>query len=56
MYTGTLIDDLMATVKRAKERAEERAEVQRHQEKLVYWHEAQTYEFKVAGQDLLGVA
>ena len=53
MYTGTLIDDLMATVKRAEERTD--AQETREQE-FAYWHETRTYELNVAGQDLVGVA
>jgi hypothetical protein len=53
MYTGTLIDDLMATV----DRAEENLEAQKLQDNdLAYWHQARTYELKVAGLNLLGVA
>jgi hypothetical protein len=54
MYTGTLIDDLIATVERAEEHLDARET--REGQHLAYWHEAQTYEMKVAGQNLLGVA
>jgi hypothetical protein len=53
MYTGTLIDDLMAAVDRVEEHTEAR---EQNQEKFAYWHEATTYEMKLTGQDLLGVA
>jgi len=53
MYTGTLIDDLMATVERAEERVDGR---KNNEEELAYWQHAHTYEMKVAGQNLLGVA
>jgi hypothetical protein len=53
MYTGTLIDDLIATVERAEEHTATREE---HDEQLAYWREATTYEMKLTGQNLLGVA
>jgi hypothetical protein len=53
MYTGTLIDDLMATVDRAEDNLETR---ESHDSNFAYWHEATTYELKVTGQNLLGVA
>ena len=53
MYTGTLIDDLIATVERAEERAEEHDNCAESQ---TYWQQAATYELKVTGQNLLGVA
>jgi hypothetical protein len=54
MYTGTLIDDLIAAVERTEQHREAREA--REDKQLAYWHEATTYELKVAGQDLLGVA
>jgi hypothetical protein len=53
MYTGTLIDDLMATVDRVEEQTTTREE---HDQQIAYWHEATTYEMKLTGQNLLGVA
>jgi hypothetical protein len=54
MYTGTLIDDLMATVERAEEKKSETREEQEVQ--VAYWQQATMIEMKVAGQNLLGVA
>jgi hypothetical protein len=53
MYTGTLIDDLMATVERAEEQTDARDE---RAVKVAYWHEATMMEMKVTEHDLLGVA
>jgi hypothetical protein len=51
MYTGTLIDELMATV----ERVETRARTERELKELERWFEGQQVELRYE-QNLLGVA
>ncbi len=54
MYTGTLIDDLMATVERAEEnvllRANSREQIP------TAWHEMAVGELRIVEPSLLGVA
>jgi hypothetical protein len=52
MYTGNLIDQLMAAV----ERAEARAEQQRQASQLEHWYAVSAQELSQLEHDLLGVA
>jgi len=54
MYTGNLIDELMRTVDRAEEQAQEEAQVQ--EAKLAYWYAAAQQEMARFEQTLLGAA
>ena len=51
MYTGTLIDDLIATVERAESSLDSEQE-----SKLAYWYGIAQNEFANAGYELAGVA
>ncbi len=52
MYTGTLIEELIATVDRAEETADERAQ----EEKLAYWYRVAEAELAQFESGLAGVA
>ncbi len=54
MYTGTLIDDLMATVERAEENVLRRADSR--QQIPAAWHEMAAGELRIVETSLLGVA
>jgi hypothetical protein len=54
MYTGTLIDDLMATVQQAEEQVQAEAALQ--DDELLYRSAPAPYELGSRDQDLLGVA
>jgi hypothetical protein len=54
MYTGTLIDDLMAAVERVEEHAQGAADA--GDEKLAYCHVPLPYELGPRDSNLLGVA
>jgi hypothetical protein len=54
MYTGTLIDDLMAAVERVEERTQQATNA--GDEKLAYHHVALPYEMAPRDSNLLGVA
>ena len=54
MYTGTLIDDLMATVERAEENVLLRAKSQ--EQILAAWHEMAASELRMVEPSYLGVA
>ena len=52
MYTGNLIDQLMATVERAEARAEQKSELSQ----LEHWYAVSAQELAQLDPDLLGVA
>jgi hypothetical protein len=52
MYSGNLIDQLMATVERAEASAVERSQA----EKLEYWYAVSAQELAQLDPDLLGAA
>ena len=52
MYSGTLIDQLMAAVERAEEKAEDRE----REEKLAYWYAVSAAELAQFESALAGVA
>ncbi|HUJ94923.1 MAG TPA: hypothetical protein VLW84_06650 [Terriglobales bacterium] len=52
MYSGTLIDQLIATVERAEEKAADRA----REEKLAYWYAVAEAELARFENTLAGVA
>lgn len=52
MYSGNLIDQLMATVERAEARTAEQSEAA----KLEYWYAVSAQELAQLDHDLLGVA
>lgn len=52
MYTGKLIDNLMAAVERAEVRAEEQA----REKKLTYWYTVAQIELGQLDSNLAGVA
>jgi hypothetical protein len=52
MYTGTLIEELMATVERAEQHAHEQAELAQ----LECWYAVAPYELSQVEPNLLGVA
>jgi hypothetical protein len=54
MYTGTLIEDLIKTVERAEEHAQEETMVQ--EVRLSYWYAAAQREMSQLEQTLAGVA
>ena len=54
MYTGTLIEDLIATVERAREQAY--TQVNSRDEKLAYCYTPAPYKLSQREPDLLGVA
>jgi hypothetical protein len=57
MYTGTLIDELIATVERTQARSRERLQDERSQEeKLAYWYAVAQQEVAHLESDLAGVA
>jgi hypothetical protein len=57
MYTGTLIDELIATVERTQARSGERLQDERSQEeKLAYWYAVAQQEVAHLESDLAGVA
>jgi len=52
MYTGTVIDELMATVERAETRADERE----REDRLAYWYTVAQQEMAQIDSRLAGVA
>jgi hypothetical protein len=52
MYTGSLIDQLMATVERAEARVEQKSEASQ----LEHWYAVSAQELSQLDHDLLGVA
>jgi hypothetical protein len=65
MYTGTLIDQLIATVERTEARTEARTEIQSNtrlldtrsqEEKLAYWYAVAQQEVAQFDSSLAGVA
>ena len=57
MYTGTLIDELIATVERTEARVDARVRDERSQEeKLAYWYAVAQQEVAQLDSSLAGVA
>ncbi len=56
MYTGTLIDDLIATVERAEEHTNDPAPDHAQEEKLAYWYAVSQAELAQFSSQLAGVA
>jgi hypothetical protein len=54
MFTGTLIEDLMATVERAEQYARPSKETELHRSEA--WHGIASYDFARPANNLLGVA
>jgi hypothetical protein len=56
MYTGTLIDDLMATVERAGENVRLQASFQQKEKAFAFKSEVTAFQPRPSEQNLLGVA
>jgi hypothetical protein len=56
MYTGTLIDDLMATVDRAGENVRLEASFQQQEKAFAFKSEVTAFQLRPIDQNLLGVA